>query len=424
MRFLHIADVHLGNQQYNMSDRFNDFGRAFLHAVDLAAAREVDVCVIAGDLFHKASVDPLTLIQAEEGLQQLADAGIKTIAVHGNHDKARYLAQTSWPEYLHDRGLLRLLTPDFTTKPLSLPPDEAYLDVGNVRFLGVPWLGASAPNVLAQVAEVWDSLSWDGITYTVLITHAGVEGQMPNMPGGLTFAQLAPLKGKVDYLALGHLHKPYNVEDWIYNPGSLETCSFDEAQYSDRGVFLVDVNADGTPQIDLIATPKRPFYGLNLETDRYDTPEEVLAAVESLVRKEKRHIEALTAEHEGEQGKPVLRLVLRGLLSFDRTRLDTEVIRELLKKQIDALLIRVENRTHPPGLDAAPDAEMSREEMEREVFANLVRTDRSYARHADGWRDLIFDIKEMALERTPPEAIFARLSEHMDTLEDGADVDH
>ena len=94
---------------------------------------------------------------------------------------------------------------------------------------------------LAQALEILEPA---GTNYTVLITHAGVEGQMPNMPGGLTFDQLAPLQPHVKYLALGHLHKPYSVDEWIFNPGSLETCSFDEMQYA-RGCYIVEVDADG-----------------------------------------------------------------------------------------------------------------------------------------------------------------------------------
>src|SRR5690606_37900417 len=107
-----------------------------------------------------------------------------------------------------------------------------------------PWLGAAAARVLGEVADALDALEAGETRCTVLVTHTGVEGQMPNMPGGLTFKQLEPLRGRVNYLALGHLHKPYEVDHWIYNPGSLETCSFDEMLYK-RGCYLVDVTPDG-----------------------------------------------------------------------------------------------------------------------------------------------------------------------------------
>ena len=36
MRFMHIADIHLGYQQYNSRERFDDFSRVFLHLVEQA----------------------------------------------------------------------------------------------------------------------------------------------------------------------------------------------------------------------------------------------------------------------------------------------------------------------------------------------------------------------------------------------------
>lgn len=64
VEFLHIPDVHLCYQQYNLEERFKDFGRAFMKAVDYAIDKKVDFVPICGDLFNKSALDPLTLLQA------------------------------------------------------------------------------------------------------------------------------------------------------------------------------------------------------------------------------------------------------------------------------------------------------------------------------------------------------------------------
>src|SRR5436190_1198662 len=87
MRFLHVADIHLGNYQYNNKQRFNDFFLAFKQVAELAVTQQIQVCIIAGDLFHKAAVDALTLLQAEDCLEIMREAGIKILAVAGNHDR-------------------------------------------------------------------------------------------------------------------------------------------------------------------------------------------------------------------------------------------------------------------------------------------------------------------------------------------------
>ena len=428
MRFLHLADVHLGYQQYNLKDRYNDFGRAFGRAVDLALAREVDAVVIAGDLFHKASVEPLTLRQAEDGLKRLQEAGVPVLGVHGNHDRVRYLAQYSWLEYLADeQGLLTLLTPSFEDEHLPrLEPDVGYVDLDGVRFVGVPWLGATAPRVLNQVAEVLTALPQADIRFTVLITHAGVEGQMPHMPGGLTFAELAPLRGCVNYLALGHLHKPYMVDDWIYNPGSLETCSFDETAY-ERGAYLVEVDAAGAHTAEHIATVMRPFYTIHVDTGLFADPQALNDGVLTEIRQQARRIRKIVAGHpEPKQAAPVVRLVLRGYVTFDRSLLNLEAFRQMLLDEIDgALHVRVENRTTALGVDTVVMAEdLSREALERQVLSDIARSDTRYSAHSDVWSQVMQQIKGLALEGADPAVVYHILDDRMAELEGAEDVDH
>lgn len=430
MRFLHIADVHLGNQQYNLKERFNDFGRAFEDMVTLALDKGVDALVIAGDLFHKAAVEPLTLLQAEDGLQRLHDAGVPVIAVHGNHDSARYMAQMSWLDYLGERGLIHLLTPQFERSGVVLLPWDdrekqgAYLDIGHIRFVGVPWLGASAPHVLGEIAQKLPALSADGITFTVLVTHAGVEGQMPHMPGGLKFSEINPLKDVVQYVALGHLHKPYAVDDWIYNPGSLETCGFDEAEYR-RGAYLVEVSEEGSHRAEHLVNVRRLFLSVTVDVDLCSTPEALYDLVQAMVQEARRKYEAdLRAIPDPERRKPVVRLILRGNLAFDRSQLELEKVRQVLLNEFEPLHGRVDDRTTLLGLAVEKDSNLTRDELERLVFAELIRRDPRFRGHEDEMTALLLEVKKQALDKVEPATIYALLDTHLHWMEEGSDVDH
>ena len=88
-RFLHCADIHLGYLQYGLKERFNDFAAAFNAVIDKAIGEysprrdgrripfdedlqgPVDFVILAGDLFHKRSIDALTLNQAMRALRDL-----------------------------------------------------------------------------------------------------------------------------------------------------------------------------------------------------------------------------------------------------------------------------------------------------------------------------------------------------------------
>src|SRR6266851_7036174 len=109
--FIHVADTHLGYEQYGVRERFNDFSRAFWAIMDDAVERRVNFLVIAGDLFNKRAIDAQTLIHAIEGLRKLRDAGIAAIAIEGNHDRSYYRDGVSWLQFLGWQKLLYLLNP-------------------------------------------------------------------------------------------------------------------------------------------------------------------------------------------------------------------------------------------------------------------------------------------------------------------------
>ena len=236
MRFLHISDVHLGYQQYGSKERFNDFSAVFLHMVEQAIEQQVDFLLIAGDLFEKRTVDPLAMRVAVEGLRMLREAGIPVLAVEGNHEKAHYRDQYSWVDFLDGLGYLHLLNPRFKEERVILEPygeeGGAYLDLpGGVRVYGLKYYGASTGKVFGLFTQALAEIDHSDVQFTILMAHAGLEGQLPRYSGTLTHNDLAPLREQIDYLALGHIHKPYTVEGWIYNPGSPETWSIEETAW-------------------------------------------------------------------------------------------------------------------------------------------------------------------------------------------------
>jgi exonuclease SbcD len=121
-RFLHMADCHLGYRQYNLKERFNDFGRAFHHVINVAIEQKVDFVLLAGDLFHKRAIDALTLNQAIHALERLRDARIPCIAVQGNHEHMYYDDYIGWMDFLNLRRYIVLLDAEYTEgKPALVP---------------------------------------------------------------------------------------------------------------------------------------------------------------------------------------------------------------------------------------------------------------------------------------------------------------
>jgi DNA repair exonuclease SbcCD nuclease subunit len=403
MRFLHAADIHLGNQQYNLSERYNDFYHSFERIAQTALTEAVNVCLIAGDLFHKAEIDPFTLLQAEACLRQMRDADIRVLAIMGNHDRVIYRNAESWLGYLHRNNYLTLLDPG--SQPFGLIPERTFIDLDGVRFIGVPYLGASTQAGLNTVVAQRSQVSWEGIHHTVLMVHYAVEGQHPDIAGTLRLADLQPLRQFVDYVALGHLHKPYVIDDWLYNPGSVETVEFTEAEYKERGVFIVDIDDSGilAQQRPL---PRRPFETVYFEVDTYLNPNDLIMALRAAVR-------AQAARWEVSDLAPVVRIILRGTLAFDRGALDIGMLTAHLKEDTRALVVRLELRLQGFELLDRGDGEITRDRLEREIFEDIARRDTRFSQHAPEWAAWMRDLKEDALKGTDASQIYASLVSQM-----------
>ncbi|MBP7963545.1 MAG: exonuclease SbcCD subunit D [Caldilineaceae bacterium] len=430
-KFLHIADLHLGYDQYGHKERFNDFTRAFKAVIDAAITEKVAFVILAGDLFQKRAIDALTLGQAMRVLTTLKQAGIPCIAVEGNHEKAYYKERLGWMEFLANQDLLTLLSPDFEAAPFALTPyakhKGAYIDpVPGLRVIGLKYMGSSTAAAIERTAEALAALPDEakaGIEYTIFVAHTGIEGVLAGQSGGLSHRQLAPLRPHVDYLALGHIHKPFTFDNWIYNPGSPETCSLTEAQWPERGYFVVEVDTDKERAEDepkhtatLRANPRRPFHRFSVKTDLHQSPEALMEWTSQFLTRKARDLGASKATG---QTQPVVELSLFGNLPFDRSALDLAVLKALVDEHFHPLVTLVKNQTQPTEFEIRVEEGMTRPQLERQILSDLFMQDDRFAAHRDAWADLAVTLKGLAVSNTPAEAILAELEAGAKAIENG-----
>src|SRR5258708_954513 len=209
--FIHVADIHLGYEQYGVRERYNDFSRAFWDIMQEAVERNVTFVAIAGDLFNKRAIDALTLIHAIEGLKELKQRGIPVIAIEGNHDRSYYREGTSWLQFLCHQQYITLLDPRMQDGAPLLEPWNAgnmlgaYIDLpgGKLRVYGLKWQGAATVRTLEGLTSALEAAREEeqasGIEYRLLMMHTGVDGIVPRLAGLPTQSQFEPLKKHIDY---------------------------------------------------------------------------------------------------------------------------------------------------------------------------------------------------------------------------------
>ncbi|MGF1535512.1 MAG: exonuclease SbcCD subunit D [Elainellaceae cyanobacterium] len=419
-RFLHIADIHLGFNRYDCPERTKDFFYTLYAVLQTHAVEaKVDFVAIAGDLFEHRNIQPAILNQAQKCLQLLQDANIPAIAIEGNHDNRPYGTNTNWLRYLADWGLLILLEPTEDAEVIYQPWDPktrrgGYIDLDcGVRVLGSHWYGAAAPSAIGQLAEAIAQLP-KTTDHTVMLFHHGLEGQVARYAGALRYGDLAPLKqAGVDYLALGHIHKHYCVEDWIFNPGSLEANSIEESSYV-RGAYAVELGPEGICAELRRSYRQRAVVRLKLQTRGQETADELAQAAQELVT-------AAIAGHKlNPQQQPITELRIEGTVGFDPLELDVRQLQGELQEMSQSLIFLLRYAVDAVAYQT-PLQDGDRQQIEQETYRDLVVAHNSYKRQADRFVTGLVGLQEMTLEERADDELYQFLETLLDPASPSTD---
>ncbi|TQF02284.1 exonuclease SbcCD subunit D [Kitasatospora acidiphila] len=265
MRLLHTSDWHLGRSFHRES--LQEAQHAFLdHLVHVVETERVDAVLVAGDVYDRALPGLEAVALFDEVLHRLADLGVPTVFISGNHDSARRLGVGSG---LIQRAGIHLRTdPGAVARPVLL--SDAH---GEVAVYGLPYLepvlvrerfglerGGHATVLEAALEQVRaDLVARPAGTRSVVLAHAFVTGGAPSdserdiAVGGVASVP-AELFDGIDYVALGHLHGAQTLAPHLRYSGSPLAYSFSEARQR-KTMWLVDLAADGSVAAQRIDCP-------------------------------------------------------------------------------------------------------------------------------------------------------------------------
>ena len=231
MRLLHTADWHLGRTMRGRS-RVPEFEAVLSEVCDIAVDEDVDVFLVAGDIWDTMSPSPEADRLLNSTLRRLVQAGIDVVLVAGNHDNPRRLAALGT---LAD--LLGVHVQDRVRRWDTGGTIRIERGAETMCIAAVPWVpegrALRADEILGpefesyqQYAEVVDGIyrqavqGFEAGAINVFASHVFVDGaRMSLLDGserrlhiGQTYA-VAPsvLPGHAQYVALGHVHEPQEV---------------------------------------------------------------------------------------------------------------------------------------------------------------------------------------------------------------------
>lgn len=243
MRFVHLADVHLGAAPDADSpwceQRENDIWETFQKVIADVKEKQVDLLLICGDLFHR---QPLRkeLRDANYLFTTIPDTTVALIA--GDHDYLRedsYYLSFSW-----SKNVVCLF---------GETCDAVYLRELNTYVYGLSYY---SQEISKPYYDSVQPLKKDACH--ILLAHGGDARHIP--------IHIERLKrAGFDYVALGHQHNPRILqENAIAYAGSPEPLS--RAEVGPHGYILGEY-ANGQVQIRFCPCAKRQYVSLEVEVD-------------------------------------------------------------------------------------------------------------------------------------------------------------
>ena len=375
MKLLHFSDAHIDMANYGRHDpatglplRVLDFLRSLDTIVDTAIDEKVDLVIFAGDAYRDRS--PAPTFQREWGrrIMRLSQAGIPTLLLIGNHDISPAMGRaTSIQEF----DTLQVPFVRLLAMPGLLGPADLW-DLP-LQVIAVPWisrsglmasleLSAEKPGEIftgleSRISDLVESLlaKADPSLPTILTAHTSVEGakygaeRMVMLGADLVIPASLVKDKRLDYVALGHIHKPQNLNGPgpdpkdktpyahppVIYPGSIERVDFGEA--ADDKFFIVAEVAKGETRVEwrkLIGV--RPFLDRRINLQSGENVTELLKSALPKVK---------------EMNGAIVRLVIDYPRELD-TMIDETALRKYSEKAFEFHLVKrpqTEARIRLPG---------------------------------------------------------------------------
>lgn len=289
MKFLHIADLHLGKSLYGVSMIDNQDQIYWVERfLEKAGELKPDAVLIAGDIYDRSAPSGEAVMLFNHMLTGLEEMNIPVMITAGNHDSGKrlsfaetilakqkiYIAGVSRKEIFH----------------VTIPERDGS---GEVTFWLLPYLfPAMAAQLLGDesigdyetaVRELLAQQKIDFSGRNVLLAHQNVtangkeaqRGGSESMVGGVGQVDYRVFDG-FDYVALGHIHASYYVgRKEVRYAGSPLCYHFDETKQPEKGMLLVELMEKGS-EIKITPVFVSPLHPMREIKGEYETILEAL----------------------------------------------------------------------------------------------------------------------------------------------------
>lgn len=269
MKLIHLSDIHLGKRvnEFSMLEDQAHILKKILAVVDEEKPNGV---LIAGDVYDKSVPSTEAVQLFDDFLVRLAERKLPVFIISGNHDSPERL---SFANRLIDAvGIHLAPVYNGVVEPITLSDEYGPVNVYMLPFIKPAHVRGFFPDTEITsysdaVAAAIGGMNIDKTQRNVLITHQFVTGAQRSDSEELSVGGTDNIGAEVfcdfDYVALGHIHGPQNMDSGrIRYCGSPLKYSFSEAAQQ-KSVTVAELKEKGTLEIHTVPLiPRRDMVEL------------------------------------------------------------------------------------------------------------------------------------------------------------------
>ncbi len=272
-RFLHTADLHLSRPfgflpPQLAEERRRDQRIAVTKIADLALERDVDLVLVAGDLFDNPDPDPTDLEVVTKEFARLADADKRVFAIPGNHDHAS--SPSSFWRQMPAYGVHVFLDPEWDSIVLN--------DIGIT-------VSGTAFHRTKSERRAFEGLAVSSDMPSLVLAHGSYELFEGQMEKYHPFSADEVSATGAAYIALGHYHRFNSISaggTTACYPGTPEGISFDSPETDDRFVILGEIGEDGRAEIETVKINRRVMRSTQIDCTSFDSQTSLFDALRTV----------------------------------------------------------------------------------------------------------------------------------------------
>lgn len=268
MKFVHLADLHMDAKFDSLSSieglpqkRRMEQRKAIKEVAEYIKENNIKLLLISGDLYEQKYIRKSSIEYINRIFEEMPNT--KIFIAPGNHDpliKNSFYAMYKWAPNVHIF-------------------DE---NIEKIDFDGIHIYGFGFTDFYCKQSKIEEIEIEEPDDINILITHGSLDGGSDDLREYNPLRQAKLKELGFDYIALGHIHKPYYNEEKnqkIFYPGSTISLGFDEL--GKHGVLVGDIEKDNL-DVEFKIIDKREYSELEIDISEMNSNEEVVEEIEKM----------------------------------------------------------------------------------------------------------------------------------------------